>query len=343
MEKKLQVFVSSTYQDLIEERQKAVEGILRAGHIPAGMELFTAASKSQWKVIEEWIKESDLLMLILGGRYGTIEPESGKSYTHLEYEFALVHDIPVFAIVLNDQYLANKKSKDVKLQVYEHEVENPQIEKYKSFKELVTSNLVSFVSDINQISTEVALSLQDFMKKDGKEYHFRGWIRGTDVTQDQLQNLNHKNKLQEIDEELLNKIIEKIEGEHFIHIIKFIATECFYKVEDKRKIDELIYFAQEPSTRFFNTKLEQLFRNLISKLDKFSSFLSTHFFTRNIADVLYLYPDFNIDFTYVDEEGRKLYDKYYTQLSNISRETIEEIREFVYQSRIVLYNSVQNY
>lgn len=145
LEKKLQVFVSSTYQDLIEERQKAVEGILRAGHIPAGMELFTAASKSQWKVIEEWIKESDLLMLILGGRYGTIEPESGKSYTHLEYEFALEHDIPVFAIVLNDQYLANKKSKDVKLQVYEHEVENPQIEKYKSFKELVTSKMVIFV------------------------------------------------------------------------------------------------------------------------------------------------------------------------------------------------------
>lgn len=51
LKKKLQVFVSSTYQDLIEERQKAVEGILRAGHIPAGMELFTAASKSQWKVI----------------------------------------------------------------------------------------------------------------------------------------------------------------------------------------------------------------------------------------------------------------------------------------------------
>lgn len=56
LKKKLQVFVSSTYQDLIEERQKAVEGILRAGHIPAGMELFTAASKSQWKVIEEWKK-----------------------------------------------------------------------------------------------------------------------------------------------------------------------------------------------------------------------------------------------------------------------------------------------
>ena len=34
MDKKLQVFVSSTYTDLIEERQAAVEAIPNAGHIP---------------------------------------------------------------------------------------------------------------------------------------------------------------------------------------------------------------------------------------------------------------------------------------------------------------------
>ena len=47
MNKKLQVFVSSTYTDLIEERQAAVEAILDAGHIPAGMELFKAGNESQ--------------------------------------------------------------------------------------------------------------------------------------------------------------------------------------------------------------------------------------------------------------------------------------------------------
>jgi len=44
--KKLQVFVSSTYRDLKPERQAAVEAILKAGHIPAGMELFSAGSES---------------------------------------------------------------------------------------------------------------------------------------------------------------------------------------------------------------------------------------------------------------------------------------------------------
>lgn len=50
-EKKLQVFVSSTYTDLKEERQAAVEAILATGNIPAGMELFTAGNLSQMAVI----------------------------------------------------------------------------------------------------------------------------------------------------------------------------------------------------------------------------------------------------------------------------------------------------
>ena len=68
MKRKLQVFISSSYSDLIEERQAAVAAILKAGHIPAGMELFTAGDKSQMKIIERWIDESDVFMLILGGR-----------------------------------------------------------------------------------------------------------------------------------------------------------------------------------------------------------------------------------------------------------------------------------
>ncbi|MCB0521514.1 MAG: DUF4062 domain-containing protein [Saprospiraceae bacterium] len=58
--KKLQVFVSSTYMDLVKERQVAVEAILQAGHIPAGMELFAAGDEEQWDVIKKWIKESDV-------------------------------------------------------------------------------------------------------------------------------------------------------------------------------------------------------------------------------------------------------------------------------------------
>ena len=79
MDKKLQIFISSTYIDLKEERQAAVQAILKAGHIPAGMELFTAGDKSQMETIKRWIDESDIYMLILGGRYGSIEPTTSLS------------------------------------------------------------------------------------------------------------------------------------------------------------------------------------------------------------------------------------------------------------------------
>ncbi|WP_256737407.1 DUF4062 domain-containing protein [Bacillus albus] len=111
MQKKLQVFISSTFTDLQEERQAAVQAVLNAGHIPAGMELFKAADTSQKETIKKWIEESDVYMLVLGGRYGSIDQETGLSYTHWEYEYAGKLKKPRFAIVINDDALNEKVSK----------------------------------------------------------------------------------------------------------------------------------------------------------------------------------------------------------------------------------------
>ena len=108
MKKKLQVFVSSTYVDMLAERQAAVEAILRAGHIPAGMELFASGDESQWETIRRWIDDSDVFMLILGGRYGSLEPKTGKSYIELEYEYALKKKKSLFAAVISDVFLTAK-------------------------------------------------------------------------------------------------------------------------------------------------------------------------------------------------------------------------------------------
>lgn len=53
MDKKLQLFIASTYVDLKEERKVAVKSILESGHILAGMELFTANSEEQRNVIKK--------------------------------------------------------------------------------------------------------------------------------------------------------------------------------------------------------------------------------------------------------------------------------------------------
>src|SRR6185437_8513128 len=102
MRRKLQVFVSSTYTDLITERQAAVEAILKAGHIPAGMELFAAGDQSQLETIHRWIDESDIYMLILGARYGSVDATTALSYTELEYDYAVSTGKPIFAVVITE-------------------------------------------------------------------------------------------------------------------------------------------------------------------------------------------------------------------------------------------------
>ena len=174
MKKKLQVFVSSTYTDLIEERQAAVEAILDAGHIPAGMELFKAG-KSQMQTIKKWIDESDVYMLILGGRYGSIEEESGLSYTELEYKYALSKNMPVFSIVLEDSFLFTKAASKGKDFIFEKD----NTKKYNIFKNRVTKNLVKFVNNNDQISKEIISHLNSIMSD--CDYHLVGWIRSNNL------------------------------------------------------------------------------------------------------------------------------------------------------------------
>ena len=110
MTKKLQVFISSTFRDLRDKRQAAVAAVLMAGHIPAGMELFTAEDRTQLEVIRRWIRESDVYLLIVGARYGAIESESGLSYTELEFNYATSEGKPFFTLVLSDDAIETKRA-----------------------------------------------------------------------------------------------------------------------------------------------------------------------------------------------------------------------------------------
>ncbi|WP_338592059.1 DUF4062 domain-containing protein [Paenibacillus sp. Y5S-9] len=340
MEKKLQVFISSTYLDLKEERQKAVEAVLRARHIPAGMELFTAASKSQWAVIEGWIKESDTLMLIFGGKYGSVEPDSGKSYTQLEYEFALKHNIPVFAIILDDKFLARKKYENHEQKIYESEVDKPQTEKYQEFRELVSENLYKSVTNIDQISTEVTLVLKELIDRDETEYNFKGWVRAQQIEKENNV-YTISPKLLEKDESLLEKVIFKIESGSFIENIEIIDNYCAYQSEVRQDIEDFIIFSEIPSSRFYTEGLQELFEELIEQLKTYNLFLVTHFFTRRGVGSRdgrkYLYPDLNIDLSNASLEAMERYDGYLSKLNALSRKTISCIREFVHQSGFKLY------
>lgn len=173
MAKKLQIFVSSTYQDLIAERQAAVEAILTAGHIPAGMELFTAGDESQLETIYRWIDESDIFMLILGGRYGSIEKVSGKSYTQLEYEHSLNCGKATFSVVMHDDALAAKVKRDGPNVL---ELENR--DKFAAFKSTVLSKMCMFFHDHKDIQLAFHRTLARLLR----ERDFSGWVSGAEIS-----------------------------------------------------------------------------------------------------------------------------------------------------------------
>ena len=112
MTKRLQVFISGTFEDLKEERQAAAEAILRKRCFPAGMNLFAGPSVDTFEsIIKPWINESDVFLLLVGGRYGAIHPKTNKSYTHMEWDYAKSLKKCVIICVMGDAMVEEKRNK----------------------------------------------------------------------------------------------------------------------------------------------------------------------------------------------------------------------------------------
>jgi len=193
--RKLQVFVSSTYTDMFDERQAAVQAILEAGHIPAGMELFASGNETQLKTIYRWMDDSDVHLLILGGRYGTIEPKSQKSYTELEFDYAVKVGKSLFSIVISEIAL------DKKLKLHGlSAIEARHSEKLNSFRNKVLSRSSGFYSDSKDIRIETLKSLNEKLSDDS----LIGYIRADRISEPNLlaENMALKVKVADLTSEI---------------------------------------------------------------------------------------------------------------------------------------------
>jgi len=154
MEKRYQVFVSSTYADLKEERRKVIQAVIEMDCIPAGMELFPAADEEQFQFIKRVIDDCDYYLLIIGGRYGTTAAE-GISYTEKEYDYAISVGLKVIALIHEnpDEIPLGKSEKDPllreKLEAFRKKVSTGRLVKpWKSADELPNLVTVSLVHTI---------------------------------------------------------------------------------------------------------------------------------------------------------------------------------------------------
>ena len=194
MDKRYQVFVSSTFADLKDERSNVIQTLMEMDCIPAGMELFPALDEEQFEFIKKVIDDSDYYLLIIGGRYGSLS-EEGISYTEMEYDYAISKGIKVIALV---------HGSPEKLAVEKVEMDSEAQEKLQVFKTKATTNsLVKFWSDSKELSGLVALSLP----KTIKTYPAVGWVRASEAT-DNTDLLKQLNELRQEN----NKLEKQIQG-----------------------------------------------------------------------------------------------------------------------------------
>jgi hypothetical protein len=246
IKKRLQVFVSSTYLDLKEERQAAVKAILEADHIPAGMELFTSGDESQMEVIKQWIEDSDVYLLILGGRYGSIEPSSGKSYTHLEYEYAIELGKPLFACVMKSEYLNRK----IEGSNYKDIMEQSNIDRFNNFKNLVMSKLVSQCDSLAEIQYSIAKTMKAIDRND----NLGGWVRANQSSDsallyDEIAKLSQENRelrdrIEKINKSEHQSSIPVVHGVSFDEI-KITLGKLFLSEEDLLEVRNVRGFISE--------------------------------------------------------------------------------------------------
>ena len=94
----VKIYISSTYEDLKEQRKIAAEAVRKLGHAPIIME---STPKPLDKCLQD-VRSSDLFIGIFAWRYGTIPQGHDKSITHQEYEEAIKEGIPCLIFLLHE-------------------------------------------------------------------------------------------------------------------------------------------------------------------------------------------------------------------------------------------------
>lgn len=214
-DKRYQVFISSTFQDLQEERQEVIQALLELDCIPAGMELFPAADEDQWTLIREVIANSDYYLVIIGGRYGSIGPR-GVSYTEMEYRYAVEVGKPVLAFIHKDptSLPVSKVDSDPQFQ-----------EKLRVFRNLAQQKMCRFWSSPTELGGSVSRSMVRLIKHSPAV----GWIRA-----DQLPSGNPLQELLEVRRRLEvaeAKLGEVVDGARSVGLVRTVGRQGNFGTE----------------------------------------------------------------------------------------------------------------
>jgi len=215
MERRYQVFISSTFTDLVDERREVMQAILEMDCLPAGMELFPAGNEDQWTLIKGVIEQSDYYLVIIGGRYGSTT-EEGISFTEMEYDYAVSIGIPVMGFVhaAPDEIPVGKTDKN-----------DAAAQKLAAFQAKVQTRMTKDWKNAEDLGSKVTRGLIHLIKNNPRP----GWVRG-----DQAMTPETRTEIAELRAQIAQ--LEKREIEEQVHTANQINT-TFAHGEDQIELE----------------------------------------------------------------------------------------------------------
>lgn len=194
MERRHQVFVSSTFTDLKQERAEIIHALLELDCFPAGMEMFPATHDGAWELIKKVIDDSDYYCLVVGGRYGS-QDSDGLSYTEKEYDYAFSIGKPVVAFL-------HSSPNTIPLDKSEP---TPEVrEKLEQFRKKVERNHhCKYWSNADDLGGKVSRAMINLRKTHPSD----GWVPGVFAEDDssRIEKANLKTRVAELEAALAQK------------------------------------------------------------------------------------------------------------------------------------------
>jgi glycosyltransferase involved in cell wall biosynthesis len=159
---KMKIFVSSTYDDLIDERKSVQDALHDIDIAHTSMEYFVSDSRRPLEYLYEQIDQCEALILILGWVYGSCPPGEKVSYTELEYRYAVLKGKDIFVFIKQKKYLVPGSK---------FEVSPKKLKKLNKFKKALENNyLYSKFSSPQELKYKVRESLRKKIYSEGNIY-----------------------------------------------------------------------------------------------------------------------------------------------------------------------------
>src|SRR5260370_6200937 len=139
------VFISSTYDDLKEYRRAVWELLEKFDVNVRGMEQFGARKEAPLATCLAEVEQSDIYLGVIAFRLGSIDSQSGKSFTQIEYERAneLSKEIRI--------YLLDEQNATFSIRYIDHDDKRTKLEAFKALlRERHTIESFTVVDDLKK-------------------------------------------------------------------------------------------------------------------------------------------------------------------------------------------------